>query len=456
MTETAVTIEQVLLNRDRRVERQRELLKSHSCVVSFSLNIPGNIKLTELSLAFFKEGVKLIREKLKGNGLEIKTEFETVEVTGGEYCAGLNADAGAVKKALLELEESIPAGRVFDIDVLGADGKKLSRVDFGYEARRCMLCGDNAFICRRSGRHSLEELNAEAQRLMRGYFDGVKAEKIADAAYRAAVAEVETSPKPGAVDRFDSGAHKDMDISTFLKSAEALRPWFRRFAEAGTEAGRRTADPTENEEELFNELRRLGLEAERDMFAATGGINTHKGLIFSFALLCASSAMLPERELSPENVLRRAGSLAKYALGDFKTGYGSGSHGMRLKRELGCGGIRQEAAEGYPSVRTVGLPELEKDLNEGMTLNDAAVRCFLALMSSVEDSTVLYRGGREALEYMRARSAEALNGTPETEMPQGLEEMNRDFTGRNISAGGCADLLAICLLLHFICTESLD
>ena len=42
--------------------------------------------------------------------------------------------------------------------------------------------------------------------------------------------ELITTPKPGLVDSYSNGAHRDMNFHTFERSAEALEPYFCRMA----------------------------------------------------------------------------------------------------------------------------------------------------------------------------------------------------------------------------------
>ena len=49
----------------------------------------------------------------------------------------------------------------------------------------------------------------------------------------ALMAEVGATPKPGLVDRHDSGAHTDMDYDTFAASTTAIVPYLARMFEAG-------------------------------------------------------------------------------------------------------------------------------------------------------------------------------------------------------------------------------
>lgn len=126
----------------------------------------------------------------------------------------------------------------------------------------------------------------------------LQALRIGELAHEALIEEVITTPKPGLVDLYSNGAHTDMDADTFRRSAEALRPFFVLMAQRGMEA---RGTP----EEMFASIRKTGMDAEQAMYAATGGVNTHKGIIFTFGVFCAAAGrcLCENRELTPENLL---------------------------------------------------------------------------------------------------------------------------------------------------------
>jgi triphosphoribosyl-dephospho-CoA synthase len=49
--------------------------------------------------------------------------------------------------------------------------------------------------------------------------------RIASYAYSALLSEVTLTSKPALVDQRNSGANRDMDLQTFLASADAIAPW---------------------------------------------------------------------------------------------------------------------------------------------------------------------------------------------------------------------------------------
>ena len=50
---------------------------------------------------------------------------------------------------------------------------------------------------------------------MKDYFEEKQAKKLSSLSMQALLYEVSATPKPGLVDRNNTGAHKDMDIFTF-------------------------------------------------------------------------------------------------------------------------------------------------------------------------------------------------------------------------------------------------
>lgn len=245
-----------------------------------------------------------------------------------------------------------------------------------------------------------------------------------------------------------------MDYFTFLASAATLGPWFSEFARLG---GRHRGGPAG----LLPLLREAGKAAERDMFAATGGVNTHKGLVFSMGLLCAGAGRLSASgaSLSSQACAACAADIVRgITLRDFR-GVGAAPSattptvGERLyAREgvRGIRGIRGEAEDGFPAVLRHALPRLRAGLAAGLSLNDAMIDTLLVLFSVVEDTNVLGRAGREGLAFLRAEASRALDagGMASAAGRAAILAMDDAFTARNISPGGCADLLAITVFLN--------
>ena len=270
-----VTVADMLDARDRRAERQKRFLETSPVLICLTMNIPGPIKASTEILAAFREGVRRVQSAVGARPILYEA------FTGPEAYVPLNADAEVVKREMCRIEDEEPLGRLFDLDVLTGNGEKHGRSALGFSPRSCLLCGKPAFVCARSRAHSVSELSGEVSRRIDEWQRATLPERISEAAVRALIREAETTPKPGLVDRRNNGSHPDMSLEMLLRSACSLKPYFRECARAGMKLEEADAFPT---------LRALGMEAEKTMLNATGGVNAHKGAIFSLGLLAASAA----------------------------------------------------------------------------------------------------------------------------------------------------------------------
>ena len=277
-----------------------------------------------------------------------------------------------------------------------------------------------------------------------------EAEFLATAAYEASVREVMTTPKPGLVDSEGSGCHDDMDCALFLKSARAIAPFWARQARAGLEG-----TPPEL---AMERLRSTGVEMERAMAQATGGVNTHKGLVYLMSLLLygAGFALFSGAPRSAEAAAQFT-ALAVRGVVERELGAllaepprRALTNGERLYVEHGVTGVRGEAERGFPSALRAGLPALRRALADGASFNDAGLAALLQIMLVCEDSNVMHRAGFEywSGEYLTLTAA-ALRGFRAPSWNRApLYELERKFMERRVSPGGAADLLSCTYFLH--------
>lgn len=271
---------------------------------------------------------------------------------------------------------------------------------------------------------------------------------IAQVATAALLEEVSTTPKPGLVDRENSGAHSDMDFFTFINSSASLSPYFLEMARAGY-------DWEEDLQELFLLLRKIGLQAEKAMFAATNHVNTHKGLIFSLGIISGAAGYFYKQNgtFDVEQILRLCGTMTEEVLeNDFEAikHRPPKTKGEALFLQYGVKGIRGEAISSFASVREVSLPLMQKLFKEGKGPNEVYVQVLLGLMEQVEDTNVLARHNFDTLSKVRQLATRALiKGGIFTESGKRyIEEMDQEFIKERISPGGCADLLAVTIMIY--------
>lgn len=428
----------MLQAREDRAARQEALLaRFGKPLVCFTMNIPGPVKDSPLIRRGFRWGRQRLEEALPPVLFRELRE----KVTGCEAFYLVNADPLELKRICTRIEDEAPIGRLFDMDVLDPEGKKLDRALVNGGSRDCIVCGAPGRGCASRRTHSVPELTAAVTAILERHFLAADSRRIGCLAVESLLEEVRTTPKPGLVDRRNNGSHKDMDIALFTASAEALEPYFGQCLRIGRETAE--ASP----EETFSRLRAAGREAESHMYRATGGVNTHKGAIFTLGLLCGSLGRLWRAHGTIPELRALLDQCALLAEGLLKADFGCltapATAGERLYLARGLTGIRGEAAAGLPAVRDTGLPVFREGLARGLSRNDAAAAVLLHLIARVEDTNLYHRGGPEGAAWAK-QAAEALLPWPLAAQTEALDDA---FIARNLSPGGCADLLAVTLFL---------
>ncbi|MBR6523704.1 MAG: triphosphoribosyl-dephospho-CoA synthase CitG [Clostridia bacterium] len=436
---TQVTLSQMLDAREKRAEKQKNLLcRFNLPLISFTMNIAGPVKTSPLIERSFFEGVRLLKQKLPGGSI-INQEICT-GVTGCEAFFCVKCDPDKLKKICLFIEENVTIGRLFDMDVICPDGNKLERKN----PRSCYVCGAPGRACSAGRVHSVDKLQNAAREIMENYFFLMDKEYCSSLAVKSLLDEVGTTPKPGLVDTLNSGSHNDMDIVTFQKSAHALKPYFGECFSIGKNS--QTLSPGET----FPLLQSAGFDAEKAMFNATGGVNTHKGIIYSMGVLCGSIGRLwrPETPFSTaSDICRESAKIVKDAVQKDFDNPDDSTAGGRLYLKHGITGIRGEVASGFESVLKTGLPCYKKLISENFSSNDAGAITLLYLISNVKDTNLYNRGGMSGADFAQKITKKLLKDFPAPSKEQ-IKSLDDEFIKKNLSPGGCADLLAITYFLY--------
>ena len=217
---------------------------------------------------------------------------------------------------------------------------------------------------------------------------------IGRAAIRALYAELALHPKPGLVSPLDSGSHRDMDMSTFMRSLFALRGYYRDIAAAGW---------------LHHAGKPRGGPALGDTVAALWGGD-----------ILAAAPQAPD------------------------------SNGAQAIRRYGARGARQEAAEGFPTLFTVALPALARTLDLLGCAERAMVQTLFALMATLDDTNLLHRGGAAGLAFVQAEAQRFLDrgGVFRPDWRADALALHEACIGRHLSPGGSADMLAAAWFVH--------
>lgn len=272
---------------------------------------------------------------------------------------------------------------------------------------------------------------------------------IAHLATQALQAELDTTPKPGLVDKDNNGAHRDMDYALMQRSIDTLHPYFVKLALLGCA----DALPT------HTSIRDVGIEAERAMLSATNGVNTHKGALFSMGLAVVAAAheerkiaaneeqILKERN-GGEDVLVSLRTTIKALAASFPDT--NGTHGSKAKLlskgTTAIKGALDNAREGYEMLFAEWLPfyiERRKE-HDAHTLHKTLLR----IMCDLDDTNVIYRTDLATAEEVKLEARALLDNFSKA----ALKDMDRHYTTRNISPGGAADMLSLTIFIGSIQT----
>lgn len=436
-----LSLQQILEARERRANRQKVLLNQYKLpLICFTMNIAGPKKHSDLIQWGFELGNQWLLAQL--SDLKIVYKELHTEATGCEGYYVVDAPPEELKYRTVTVEDYAPVARLFDMDVLDVGGSKLERTALGFPGRKCLLCDNPAHICGRSRAHSVEALQAQTKRLLQEAIDAEDCRHIGKIAQQSLLYEVCTTPKPGLVDCSNCGSHKDMDIFTFMASSAALSDYFRECAKIGMQT--RQLNPVE----VLPLLRFPGKLAEQMMYQATGGINTHKGCVFSLGILCAAAGRLESGQRNPEKILDLCKAITRGISRELDKEVTS-TVGECLFAQHGITGVRGQAEAGFPGVLSVGLPTLKKGLQKGLSLNDAGCAALLALLKATVDTNLIHRSNLQQQQAISDKIAGLLEKDPYP-TKEILEELDRQFIEKNLSPGGSADLLALTYFLYFL------
>lgn len=293
---------------------------------------------------------------------------------------------------------------------------------------------------------------------------------IAHLATQALQAELDTTPKPGLVDKDNNGAHRDMDYALMQLSINTLHPYFVRLALLGF------ADTLPS----HTVIRDAGIEAEKAMLAATNSVNTHKGALFSMGLAVVAAAYEEKKAAANKEERgkeREEGYLSSLQLtikalaASFPDT--SGTHGSKAK-QLSNGtttikGALDNAREGYEKLFAEWLPFY----NERRKSHDAHAlhKTLLRIMCDLDDTNVIYRTNVATAEEVKQEARALLASFEEAYAAEdkekctsaieekcasaellALKDMDRRYTERNISPGGAADMLSLTVFIGSIQT----
>jgi len=394
--------------------------------------------------AFFYSCLSDLKRNLVAQRIEIqeKEAVEQCDAAGDFYLVSFSMNhfsLSEIKQICENFEESHLLGRFVDVDLNDEHGNTVS----SGKSKLCFFCRENPAIeCRRENAHDFEELRffmfskmAEFGRKQR---EEKIAEKLSSLAQQAILAEISLTPKPGLVDQFSSGSHSDMNYQTFVDSTAAISSGFGELVREGF------AFQNDDLTQSLPRLREIGLKMEAAMFAATGNVNTQKGVIFLMGLsLFACGQLLSKNDYFQVEEFR---NIIKWICKDLvvsemgnSTASGK-SHGEKIFLKYGFSGARGEAESGFATVFNSGLPEL----NKAIQLNDELlIKCLLSIAANNNDTNILFRSNSDVLSRFKSLCQTALEDFSAENYTAVIDFCQQE----NISPGGSADLLAVTIFV---------
>lgn len=449
-----LTLQSMLDAKERRVSRRNKLHQQFpgATIISVTLPIPGPTKDSPLLRQLFHAAI-----------MQLLTFFPAFldcrkyeEETGPQGLLALSEAPATVKEITCQLESSHPYSRLWDLDVFDGQGTQISSPTRP-QGRPCFICDQPAVLCMREHRHSPQAIQEKVTELLTDFIIETNCipsplgARLGRYAAQAALYEAACYPSPGLVDCVHQGSHKDMDFYTFINSSTALQPWFSRFVDAGFA---HTGSP----QELLPILRVLGKQAEADMYAATGNINTHKGLIFSMGILLGAIGKLRQLHtpLTPASIAAMVKAVSATISDELHAVAVPQTAGEKCYALYQIKGIRGEVAQGFPSIFNHSLPVLTDDMLHHVPINKALLHALFVLISCTDDTTILHRQPQlQALKKVQRQAQETLDfhTFQKEDWQTTLWNLDKEWVSLNISPGGSADLLTLTYFLYELLNE---
>lgn len=394
----------------------------NSSILVLKLNVVGdvkNIKRMQFILAFFHHQlIKIFSHHI--------SQYQFVASLDGDYYIyAINEKGRLIKERTIVLEDHNMLGRLVDLDVY--DHGAISRTDLSCDLRTCLICEEYAHICARSKRHTKKEIFDKMNQIIDEFLINHLSTETIKAIYQ----ELDLYPKFGLVSSHDSGCHTDMNYETFIKSVFALKPFIKEYIQVGLD-------------DEYNplKLQEIGTRAEEKMFEATGGTNTHKGLVFLLGVFLNAMVNTVLANEGKTYLQEQIKKITNDIVGDYYEHVEEKpvkTHGDNIYLNYGLKGIRGEALKGLPLIFDISSFE---EIYGVCRLHEYLIR----LMAELDDTTILHKTNYQTLIEVQKDMKSIVRSGGYCLNNETMVRLSDEYKARNISPGGSADLLIIKLI----------
>ncbi|MBN2604465.1 MAG: citrate lyase holo-[acyl-carrier protein] synthase [Bacilli bacterium] len=416
----------ILTARETRAHHIEKIMKEHvhKTIIVMKANVPGidkNPKRMVFVCRFFH---KLLIDTF-GNQI---LEYHFVKSIDGDYTYYVVEEKGTiVKEKTIVIEEENVLGKLIDLDVY--DEKAITRSDLECEMRQCLICDNYAHVCVRNRTHPQTEVIGKVNVIVNDFLTELILSKTIKCIYY----ELELYPKFGLVSSRNNGSHSDMSFETFVQSIFAIKPFIRDFILYGIN-------------DLDNPLilKEIGIRAEKAMFEATNGINTHKGLIFLLGIFLPVFTKAIIQQETPQSIKKQIKILSNEIIGKYYDGINNKSnlsHGDKIFQTHGLKGIRGQALSGMNLV--FECPDYQEKPSEYVYHE-----YLLYFMSRLDDTTIIHKNDLETLQEVKKTAASIVERGGYSNHISEVNLISEQYLKRNISPGGSADLLVIKIIFE--------
>ncbi|XFA98480.1 triphosphoribosyl-dephospho-CoA synthase [Candidatus Izemoplasma sp. B36] len=409
--------DKILSSREQKASKIQFLKSDFKTVITVKSNIPGNEKRNRFAYIL----VDYFMRKIPRDIYTKRWYYDSFD--GPYYLMGSNLDSKEIKNLTMDLEDNNPIGRFIDIDVF--NGKNTFSRN---KMRRCYLCEKPAFVCIRESNHSVKELNEHLEKVVFNFF----IDDLLRLVNQSMILELNLHPKFGLVTPITSGSHNDMNYDLMIKAKDSIIPLFKDMFIIGFS--------NQNLQNIFNQIKKIGIKAERAMYEATNNINAYKGLIFNLGITVTAYAYCLYNHISLNNIFKIIKEMTKEILSDFDRN-DIDSNGYYSYKKFNILGARGEVYNGLPSVQNA-LNYL-KDFSQ-----ESRLRTLMYLISVSNDTVLLKRSKSiENYRYIKKLFNDNLKSSNKE-----VERINSYCIKNNLSFGGSADLLILTIFLKKLLT----